>query len=365
MKHIGQLFYRNLLMLVMVLLVVAIALPFNPTTVSAATALSDDFNACAYNTNFWKFEDPASVPGASPVITGMFSGPGKAALTMTVPPGTSYTFSDDNMNAPRIWHAVPNADFTYKIRFVAPFNDPDDSFKIMGVLIRDNTTPSAPRFFRFDYNTRAGGLNQYLGYFNAAKVRTDIVPVTDLPGSNPTSGGLYMTVSYVKSTSTWTITYQIGESGANVKTSSFQGSTYDPTFNVTDIGLFVGSTLRHDIVNPPPPPGATMVVDYFYNLADTAFNPATTNDAITLTTAIDPSSTGSGVISWPVACTQGNMVTLKANANPGSIFAGWGGAASGLTPTTTVTMDASKTVTAKFNLGSGLLLPIFLPSIMH
>src|SRR5438045_7645375 len=46
---------------------------------------------------------------------------------------------------------------------------------------------------------------------------------------------------------------------------------------------------------------------------------------------------------------SGTVVTLTAHASPGSTFVGWSGDASGSNPSTTVTMNSNKSVTATFN----------------
>jgi hypothetical protein len=72
------------------------------------------------------------------------------------------------------------------------------------------------------------------------------------------------------------------------------------------------------------------------------------------------SGTGSGpVTSSPpgITCgsncsasyTSGASVTLTATANPGSVFAGWTGACSGMGPTCVVTMSSARQVTATYN----------------
>lgn len=355
MKQIGQFFYRNLVMLVMVLLVVALALPVQAT--AAATTSSDDFNTCSYDTNFWSLDNPAGLAGVTPVITGMYTG--NATMSMTVPAGTSYTFSADNTRAPRLWHTVADGDLNYKVKFMAPFQNATDSYKIMGFLVRDNTTPSSPKYFRFDFNVNQNVLRRYEGYLSydaSSKAHLkDIVGVSQpaLTSPSPASGPLYLTVQYTKATSTWNITYQVGDSGTPVS-NTFTGTTYAPAFTVTDIGLFVASTVGN---GTQPSPGATMVVDYVQNLNDTAF----TNDAIKLT--VEKTGAGTGNVNWPTQCV-GNQVTLQAVPALGSVFAGWGGAASGTTPTTTVTMDASKTVTATFNSSGPITIHTFyLPDI--
>ena len=59
-------------------------------------------------------------------------------------------------------------------------------------------------------------------------------------------------------------------------------------------------------------------------------------------------------ISCPSDCTEsyaaGTVVTLRAVARPGSMFAGWSGACTGAAVTCTVTMSGSRSVTARFSL---------------
>lgn len=370
MKQIGMLVYRNFAMVVMVLLVVAIALPFNQTAVAAST-LSDDFNSCTFNNSFWTL-DPKGLAGVNPVMSGMFSGPGKATMSMTVPAGsasnllgTSYTFSADNTKAPRIWHAIPDADFKYKVKFQAPFQNAEDSFKIMGILVRDNTNTASPKYLRVDFNANSGKLNEFIGFLyydiNTTAHMANVRDVTDLGFGSPSTGGLYITLQYAKSTGTWTATYQVGDTSANTKQESFTTPGVVGAFTVTDIGLFVASTVNRNLgTSAPAAPGATMVVDYFANLNDPAFaNPDTANDAIQL--KVTKNGTGTGTVTWPTACTAGNVVTLTAAPAVGSSFVSWGGDASGTALTTNVTMDASKNVTATFNSTGSLTLPVYLP----
>ncbi|HEX2267347.1 MAG TPA: hypothetical protein VHI97_03965, partial [Actinomycetota bacterium] len=59
-----------------------------------------------------------------------------------------------------------------------------------------------------------------------------------------------------------------------------------------------------------------------------------------------------GGIDCPTDCghsfSDGTQVTLQANAAVGSTFAGWGGSCSGTSPSCSVTMDAAKSATARF-----------------
>ncbi len=78
------------------------------------------------------------------------------------------------------------------------------------------------------------------------------------------------------------------------------------------------------------------------------------------TLTVATAGTGSGVVTPGVGAhsyLSGTTVVLTATANAGSVFAGWSGDASGTNPTTTVVMNAHKTVTAVFNL-EGMCVPV-------
>jgi len=68
----------------------------------------------------------------------------------------------------------------------------------------------------------------------------------------------------------------------------------------------------------------------------------------TLTTSTDGVGTGS-VSPSSGTYAEGTVVTLSAIADAGSVFSSWGGDASGTNPTTTITMDANKSVVATFD----------------
>jgi hypothetical protein len=91
---------------------------------------------------------------------------------------------------------------------------------------------------------------------------------------------------------------------------------------------------------------------------DTANNSATSSINVQGILAVTKNGTGT-VASSPVGidcgltCTSNydanTIVTLSATADANSVFAGWSGSCSGVSSTCIVTMDASKTVTATFN----------------
>jgi hypothetical protein len=355
MKAIGQTSLRMMTTILMIVFAVTMYPSYQSATAQSGTLISDDFNRCTINTSLWNFENPGNVAGAAPVIQGQYSG--DSILKMTVPAGQVYTFSDTNKLAPRIMQAIPDADFDIEVKFMAPINSTTADWKIMGVLVRDATNPSQPKWFRFDFNSHNNSLNSYHGYINAAGGLVHIQNVKDLPGSNPASGPLYIRVKYVKSSGTWTVTHQVGASGTLVSTLSFQESTYDPNFVVTDFGIFVGSTGTN-------PPGHTALIDYYRNQNQANF----LDDAIKLT--VVKAGTGQGTVNWPITnanqCT-GSTVNLTATANTGSHFKSWNGDISSTQASIQVPMTASKNLIATFDLGQQQNQPfsIFLPWIRH
>jgi hypothetical protein len=343
MKPIGQFFYRIAMTTVTVLLALAVAVPFNG--VSAQTApVSDDFNRCNLGSTTWSFENPENISGASPTISGQFSG--DSILKMTIPAGQTITFSGRGQNAPRIMQPIANQDFDVEVRFAAPIISNTDAYKIMGVLVRDASNPSQPKYLRLDYNSRNSGLYTYLGYINAAGSLTHIENVKGLTGNSPASGPLLLRVKYVRSTGTWTVTYTVGNTGSITSTKVFQNSSFDSNFTVTHIGLFVGSTGGDQGGSPP---GHTMQVDYFKNMANTSF----VDDGVVLTVGTN----GSGTVNWPMTsanqCTGTRTVVLTATAAPGFRLNNWSGDASGAQNPLSVEMTTSKQVVANFT-GGGL-----------
>lgn len=360
MKRIGQLFYRPIATLAMVVLVLAVGIPYSASASPLALLAlqSDYFNSCSYNTTMWSFTNPNSIPGASPTIQGAYSG--ESYLQMVIPAGTQATFSDTDQNAPRILTSISDADFEVEVKFLGPIASPvNGSYQIEGILVRDNTNTAAPQWLRFDVNSNStSALDLYMGYMDGAGVLHHIVNVTDLPGGNPGNGPVFIRVKYVKATGDWTVTYQIGTSGQYIDTRTFTESQIGVNFTVTDIGMFVGSTKGPSGTNPP---GHTAKIDYFQVLPGT-----NTDDAIKLT--VDKAGTGTGTLNWPMTNSNqcsGNAVTLTATPASGSTFAGWSGDMTSTAKTITVTMNAAKHLVATFNTGTPVVLDkiLFLPGI--
>lgn len=352
METIGKRFYRPLATLLMFMLVLALAAPNGGVSAQAGVPMSDDFNMCSLN-GVWTFENPAGVSGADPVFNTPYTG--DAHLSMTVPADQVITFSNTNKDAPRIMQPISDESFEVETRFIAPMTADGNHWKIMGMLVRDSSVDGQDKWLRVDFNSRNGNLNGYIGYLSGSTLQGLYGP-TDLPGANPTAGPITIRLKYDKAASSWTFTWIIGESGTLAPREIIVAeSTFNAGFTPTDIGIFVGSTTGTG-VGALPPPGNTAVVDYFHNLADGPVS----DDATVLT--VNMAGTGQGTVNR--SCT-GDQMTLTAAPASNSSFGGWSGDATGTGLSTMVTMDASKTVTATFNLGGGVVLDIktYLPTI--
>ena len=143
--------------------------------------------------------------------------------------------------------------------------------------------------------------------------------------------------------------------------SNYQAHTMKATHDImssrlASYGKSLGNAFRFD--------GAAKAGFYYYKSAYSStpgvYTPnviriqKTNSTCYSLTTVISPTLTAGSVEVTPSNCAQGlyqpnTIVTLTASAKPPYTFSNWSGDASGSTITTTVTMTANKTVTAKFS----------------
>lgn len=258
MQTIGKNYKR--MIIVIVLCVLLFGLAFNPSVIAAPTPDSDDFSETALNTSFWTLENEAN--GSPEIVTAG----DESYLQMVVPPGGGgYNFSDDKKNAPVAWHSIPNGDFEYEVKFLTPlYEEIDGNYKVAGILLRD-TSVTPTKYLRFDFNAEDAHLNGYIGYMNGQPNHlVHIYGPSDLPGAAiQTEGeGLYLQVQ--KTGTDYNVRWQVGDSGVQVATFTFSQDTYDANFTISDIGIFAGST-------GTAPPGATVRIDYFRDVADACF----------------------------------------------------------------------------------------------
>ena len=93
--------------------------------------------------------------------------------------------------------------------------------------------------------------------------------------------------------------------------------------------------------------GTARNLTYGYSIYEARFYTSGNPVTYTLTTAASPTAFGT-VTGNTGTYTAGSPATITANANPGYAFASWSGSASGSLNPLTITMDASKSVTANF-----------------
>ena len=367
MKKFGNLFFRPALALVVMMLVVAAAMP---NSASAMLALaSDDFNVCSLQSPMWEFQDNG-VAGAEAEIVGAYSG--DSALQLTLPAGQFATFSDSNALAPRVITEISDTDFTVEIKLDgANLASNTTDYVTQGLLFRDDSDPNAVEWLRFDFNAQEGELNTYVGYLQTDS-NGDPIPGTfetirgvnalttgALPGTAP----VYMIVEYIQATGVWSVYWQRSDTAAgNFEEFSFDEdnvfNSVDPLeivtidIDVSGVAIFVANS-GDDEENLP---ASIAEVDYFEVISD----PITDEDGIVLTTEVNPAASA-GTINQ-TACV-GNQVTLEAVAEAGYEFDNWSGDASGETTTTTVTMTADRNVIANFTQFAVLDLFLYLPSV--
>ncbi len=93
---------------------------------------------------------------------------------------------------------------------------------------------------------------------------------------------------------------------------------------------------------------------------DKALQSLQSGDQYNLTTAANPAAGGTVMPAGTTKYLEGKSVQVQAKANKGYIFTGWSGDLTGTTNPATITMDATKSVTANFILGKTLNAPVLL-----
>lgn len=354
MKKFGNLFFRPALALVVMMLVVAAAMP---TSASAMLALQTyDFNNCSLPGG-WTYEGLTGVTGVSAETVGAFTG--DAHLKITLPAGT-YATIGSNANAPRVMTPITDTNFEVEARFLAPQISTTDGFKIEGLVFRDSSQVAALvdphlRWLRIDFNSQNGVIESYISFHLSGPNGTYIggtlkqidngTPLTGFTGNEP----ILIRVNYVQTTGAWTVTYT---QGSNVDVVPFNETAFESPFAPNSMGIFVANDSDPDTGLL----GHETRVDYIH-VSGTTLN----DDAAVVTV----NTVGNGTVTQ-TACPSdvtGDVVRLQAVAGAGDTFAGWSGDASGTTNPLDLTMDGPKTVTATFTEEVELDLFLYLPTV--
>ena len=127
------------------------------------------------------------------------------------------------------------------------------------------------------------------------------------------------------------------------------GKTFDALITSASARYVPLYDRRLHLTNWKMSPGGMFV---YLKIADPVQHILTVQKAGTGAGKVEASGMPSGILCG-TDCAEGynagTQVSLKATPELGSVFAGWEGGATGTSPVTVVTMDAAKTVTARFN----------------
>lgn len=354
MKTIGTLFIRLAVILSLVLLALVAAFPLTAAAQSGAAFQSDDFNRCSLNNAVWTVDNPKNVTGIS--TSGAYDPANSGVLSIPIPQGQDLTFSNTNKDAPRILQTASDQDFEMEVKFNSALGQPPSGqWNIQGILVRDTSQGAGKtKWLRFDLDTNNTSLNYFVGYFDETG---KMFPLTgpQIINAQFTTSPLYLRVKFTKATNEWSFGYRLGNADTVHYRYTFKESdafTNLPTgftFSVTDVGVFAGSTGNNTT-------GFVSQVDYFKNMADTAFK----NDSNKLTVT----TVGKGTVSQQCS---GDQVTLTAKPDTNGSFVGWSGDVTDTQTKITVTMNKSYNLTATFKGGVPVDLPFknYITLILH
>ncbi|MEI6946993.1 CBM35 domain-containing protein [Paraflavisolibacter sp. H34] len=207
----------------------------------------------------------------------------------------------------------------------------------------------------FTFNSNPGSIEvtNCTGYKNAQRnfsfdVGTHVYRnnLSYLSASNDKVIGTLIAPNVFSNTTNW---------GYTVNAASFQSLTMGPNDNPTGNG-FLNLVAGSPMINV-----GTLATGIAYSgsapdLGAIEYGGATTPPATTYTLTVNTTPTGGGNVSRnpdKSSYSEGEVVTLTATPAAGYTFGSWGGAASGTSATTTVTLNANTTVSAAFTATGG------------
>lgn len=370
----------------------------------------EDFNVCSLDPTVWELYTPVNVAETSMYISGAFSGDAK--LNISIPGGLVEDHNPDvnDNNAARVRQVITDDDFHVEAKFTSAVNQ---QYQMQGIMV-EGVDPN--NFMRFEFYSDGADTYLYARSFAGTESQTYVQKVIGVAGINPLylavyrSGDRWITGYSLNGTNWFTsatfpymmVVDKIGLYAGNASGTSAPAHTVsvdyfkdrdDKTFTddleLNSISLsYVGNG---SVMKNPDSTSytcgqsveLTANADEGYSFTEWGgdltggVNPATVimNGPKSITALfsinsyqLDVTKTGTGsgtVTSSPAGincgtdCSEtyeyGTDVTLTAVATAGSTFTGWSGGGCSGTGTCVVTLDAAKTVSANFVLGSNIL----------
>jgi len=294
------------------------------TTLSAWTAVSDDFNQCALQ-SWWTYEDPQG-DAPAPFLQGQ--GTSDAQVVLSVPGGAPHEAYAGVIGAPNLMQSVNDVDFGLEVKYDS---DLVAAYQIQGVLVKQD----AQRWLRFDLYRGTSSTRLYAAS-NTGSTTTTIGDF-DL---GQLAAPMWLGVERVGDQ--WWVRWSAnGTSWTTVVSGVTQALV------VSEAGPYVGNA------SGASSPAHTALVDYFFDVAEPIANEDgnfTGGGPFTLSTFVDPPGVGSILVDPDQPeydCSD--VVTLTAVPTPGWAFTSWSGDLAGSSNPETLAMSADRVVTAHFS----------------
>jgi len=277
--------------------------------------ISDDFNACALNTDLWTFVNP--VGDGSYQVNG-------TQLLLNVPGNVSHNIWLEGNRSVRVMQPTQNVNFEIVTKFESTVTQ---RYQMQGVLVEQDSK----NFLRFEFHHDGASVRLYVARFLNGLPKAVISDVL-LPSTPP-----YLRIT--RADTLWSVSY------SNDGDTWIAGGSFVFPMNVTKSGVFGAN---HGTPPLRPAPAHTVLVDYFFNTA-APIVPEDGNDLGNFT--ITTQTVGQGTVTLSPSkpgYTCGETVTVTAVPAAGWAFSGWSGDLTGATPSQQLTISRNYQVTATF-----------------
>lgn len=277
--------------------------------------ISDDFNACALNTNLWTF--------VNPVGDGTYEMNG-TQLRLNVPANVSHNIWDLGNRSVRVMQPTQNVDFEIVTKFESAVTK---RFQMQGILVEENDY----NFLRFETHFDGTSNRLYVARFVDGKPKAIINNIL-----------LPTTPAYLRVTRVGPLwSFSSSDDGETW----FSAGSFSHPMVVTRSGVFGAN---HGTMPGQPAPAHTAVVDYFFNSA-APIQPEDGNDLSNLQVTVN--KVGQGTVNLSPAkpgYSCGEKVTVTAVPAAGWMFSGWSGDLTGSSLSQQLTVSRNHTITATF-----------------